>query len=410
MSWFSDLPASTQGALIVAGAALTSGLLSFLGVLGAVILRDFWAAPQLEVRREDRERERAAFSVYRSYVDPLAAASTSVFWRLHEAFYDPGRAAYLKFPEPVTEFQHYKKQSTIYRLAALFGWIQAFRRELSFFTLDDKTRVHDVEEAVRALEQALAEGRLVEAKRTKELAELWHIGIPRDPDQISEASVKMEEAVKTKHRIDELWRVAELTYEEKLGVCATAASSLVRSVEQKKEVSQETLEAEVNKAVDILAVREAWIFRDQQAAIGDVMLEQLPSSSIAGRRFDVKGYAAFDAMMNESMSSTHHVGERIQDDVNHSANRDTDQPFGQHPGRKWLELIEKMLDGVDVSRKDHSDARPHQLREVLVSTARILVSVANVKERPGSVTEATVEAAKKVLKDHKEDSPTSGNR
>jgi hypothetical protein len=121
MTWFSELPASTQGALIVAAAALTSGFLGFLGVLGAVVLRDFWAAPWLEVRRENRERKRAAFSVYRSYVDPLAAATTSVFWRLHEAFYEPGRAAYLKFPEPVTEFQRYKKESTVYRLAALFG-------------------------------------------------------------------------------------------------------------------------------------------------------------------------------------------------------------------------------------------------------------------------------------------------
>ena len=115
------LTATTQAALIAACAVLCSGVLGFLGVVVGVVLRDFWAAPRLETRRETRERRRAAFAVYTSYADPLAAAAASVFWRLNEAFYEPARAAYLKVPEPATEFHRYKLESTIYRLAALLG-------------------------------------------------------------------------------------------------------------------------------------------------------------------------------------------------------------------------------------------------------------------------------------------------
>ena len=269
--------------------------------------------------------------MYRSYVDPLAAATTSVFWRLHEAFYEPGRAAYLKLPEPVTEFQRYKKESTVYRLAALFGWIRAFRRELSFFTLDDKTRVHAVEEAVGALEHALAEGKLVEARRAKKLAELWGIALAEDPDVASDAAVRMEEAVKTCHGLDELWRVAEMAEEEKLRVCATAAGALARYAEGEKEVPQGTLEAKLPDSVGILAVREAWIFRDQQGAIGDVMLEEVSPDGTAGRRFDVKGYAAFDAILREGFEATRRVEEWPDDDADRGTVLGAQRPFGTAP-------------------------------------------------------------------------------
>lgn len=369
------------------------------------MLRDFWAAPRLEVRREDRKRERAAFSVYRSYADPLAAATTSVFWRLHEAFYDPGRAAYLKFADPVTEFQRYKKESTVYRLAALFGWIQAFRRDLSFFTLDDKTRVHAVEEAVGALEHALAEGKLVEARRAKELAELWGVALPEDPDLISEAAVEMEEAVKTRHHVDELWQVARMADGEKLRVCATAASALARSAGAKK-VPRETLEAELTDAVRILAVREAWIFRDQQGAIGDVMLEEILPGGSAGRRFDVKGYAAFHKMLYEDIEPAKNVwqGLRVR------AYRDTKADSGRalrHVDQNWFGPIEKMLDGVDLREENGTDARVVQLRKILVATARILVSIVSVDERPGSVSEITVRTAKEVLCDKEQEGKRS---
>jgi hypothetical protein len=72
----------------------------------------------------------------------------------------------------------------------------------------------------------------------------------------------------------------------------------------------------------------------------------------------------------------------------------------RYSDRNWFGPIEKMLDGVDLRREDSTDARVSQLRKTLVAAAHLLVSVASVEERPGSVSEVTLRAAKKVLRDH----------
>ena len=71
--------------------------------------------------------------------------------------------------------------------------------------------------------------------------------------------------------------------------------------------------------------------------------------------------------------------------------------------RNWFSLIEKMLDSVDLRWKEGTDARVAQLHKALIANVRILVSVANVEERPGSVSEVTVKAAEEVLRDHEQE-------
>ena len=362
----------TPGAAL--GAALIAGAFGFLGALLGVLLRDFVAAPRNELAREERQRRRAAFALYGSYADPLAAAATAVFWRLEEAFYHPGRAAYLELSEPVTEFQRYKLESTVYRLAALLGWIRAFRRELSFFSLDDRTRLYDLEREIGGLGKALAEGKREEARRAERLSTLWGVGLPGDGDRVMEASVKMEEAVKTRHGLNDLWRMRERPDDEQLAICATAAETLCRSVGEDGIASEKLREA-LPRAVDILGVREAWIFRDQQAAIGDLMLRELKGEPVAAgpgaRRFEVMGYGAFDAMLRE--------------------------PSEDAPGRRWIGLLRRMLTELNVREDDGSDARVYQLRMTLLATAKILVAVAGVPERPGSVDEETASRAREVI-------------
>lgn len=179
-------------------------------------------------------------------------------------------------------------------------------------------------------------------------------------------------------------------------------SELVRYAEIKKEIPPGTVEAKLPEAVGILAVREAWIFRDQQGAIGDVMLEEISSNGTATRRFDVKGYAAFDAILREGLETTGHAEEELDNGIDRETVSGVQPPFGSRHDRLWFELIERMLNGLDLRQEHGSDARVNQLRMTLVATARILVSVASVRERPGSVSEGTVKAAKKVIADHDE--------
>lgn len=339
-----------------------------------MFLRDFVTAPRNELARGERQRRRAAFALYGSYADPLAAAATAVFWRLEEAFYHHGRAAYLELSEPVTEFQRYKLESTVYRLAALLGWIRAFRRELSFFSLDDKTRLHDLEREIGGLGEVLAEGKREEARRAERLSILWGVGLPGDGDRVMEASVKMEEAVKTRHGLNDLWRMRKRPDDEQLAICGTAAETLCRSVGADG-IPEERLREILPRAVDILGVREAWVFRDQQAAVGDLMLKELKGEPAAAghgaRRFEVMGYGAFDAMLRE--------------------------PSEVSPGRRWIGLLRRMLTELNVREDDGSDARVYQLRMTLLATAKILVAVARVPERPGSVDAETARRAREVI-------------
>lgn len=362
----------TPGAVL--GAALIAGTFGFLGALFGVIFRDFVAVPRNELAREERQRKRAAFALFGSYADPLAAAATAVFWRLEEAFYHPGRATYLELPKPVTEFQRYKFESTVYRLAALLGWIRAFRRELSFFSLDDRTRLHRLEEEIRGFGNALAEGKREEVRRAERLGRFWGIELPEDADRVMEASVSMEEAVKTRHKLDDLWRIRERPPEEQATICCTAADALCRS-SGVPEVPLEVAAANVPGAVEILGVREAWVFREQQAAIGDVMLEEISAERSGGRvavrRFEVIGYGPFDLLLRRAEADA--------------------------PERRWVGLLERMLMGLDLRGGEEWDARIFQLHEALLATARILVAVAEVEERPGSVEEPTVKRAQEII-------------
>lgn len=82
--------------------------------------------------RERRVRRESATTVYRKYADPLAAASTALFYRLREIFDERGGGFYLQNHEHVVRYEHYKAISTLYRLAAFLGWVQGLKRELFF--------------------------------------------------------------------------------------------------------------------------------------------------------------------------------------------------------------------------------------------------------------------------------------
>ena len=358
MSWFTSLPFQVQAALI--------GVVSALAV---VLLRDVAVRYLFDRRKERAEKRKAALTVYSTYADPLASAATNLFWRLREVFYEPERAAFLSLPEPITEYQIYKRNSTTYRLAALLGWIRALRRELSFFTIDDRTRLQSVERAMYKLESALADGAHVEVQRVEGLANLWGLKLPEDAKKKSAISVEIERAVKTQHNLAELTQVRKLHNDKQTEACVTAASILYRCLDQESPIGRAILQETLPQAVETLSVREAWLYRDRQAAIGDLMLNETASDR---RRFEVKGYADFIHMMDNKKSE-----------------------------RQWLNLLNKMFQELDVFGSDDSDARVLQLKRTLIATAMLLSALARVKQRVGSVSKDTVAAAQIVLKDLK---------
>src|SRR5215216_2195219 len=96
-------------------------------------------------------------------------------------------------------------------MVVLLGWIRAFRRELSFFTVDDRTRLQDLEDAIAELESALADGQDVEILRVEGLAKLWGLKLPEDDRRKSAASVGMEVEITARFDLGELSEIREQT-------------------------------------------------------------------------------------------------------------------------------------------------------------------------------------------------------
>ena len=353
VSWFLSLPDQIQSALIGAISAL---VIVFLRALFGLIL---------DTRRERRERRKSALTVYGAYADPLAHAMDSLFWRLREIFHEPDRAVYLKLPETKTEYQIYKKNSTVYRMAASLGWIRAFRRELSLFTVDDRNRLQSPEDAIAGFEGALADGQGVEKRRVEGLWKLWKLEVPEDDKAKLAISVKVEREIIERFDLAELSRIREQSEDRQREICTLAAEVLCKECEHKS-ISQDMVRETYSEAVELLGVREAWLYRDWQAAIGDLMLCESTSGK---RRFEVKGYADFCRMREEGA-----------------------------PEREWIELLERIFHNVDISNTNGVDARVQQLRTMLDKSARLLIALSEVKERPENVSKKTLEAAEEIVR------------
>jgi hypothetical protein len=107
----------------------------------------------------------------RTYADPLYEAARSLSFRLDEIVQvrNPG---YLLSSTPATAFIDYKRLSTSYRLAALLGWIRAFRRERSYLDAQGHAEGEETQVAISRIEAALADGQHVEDARLRDLLAL----------------------------------------------------------------------------------------------------------------------------------------------------------------------------------------------------------------------------------------------
>ncbi|MGB8501584.1 hypothetical protein, partial [Mycobacterium sp.] len=171
-----------QAAVVVALVTLSVAL------LGEMFLR----------LRERRVRRESATTVYRKYADPLAAASTALFYRLREIFDERGEGFYLQNHEHVVRYEHYKAISTLYRLAAFLGWVQGLKRELFFVPRTRPRRDAGLERELRRLESALADGDWVEEVRLESLLRLSSVTAPTSKPTLAKLATKLDFRVDVK--------------------------------------------------------------------------------------------------------------------------------------------------------------------------------------------------------------------
>lgn len=316
---------------------LSALLGTLLGLVSAVVTS--FIIPYVQKRMEKVEQKRG---IYEKYAQPLAADAVNLLWRLDEILFTQ-RGQYLSEDAPSTPFNQYKRISTCYRIAAILGWIRAIRLEQSYLFYGDQAAVEDLRDAVIDFESALADSPRVEARVLNELARLWGIELPEDADRLAGATAQFVADVQHFFSIYALTRyqdLAALDDQRGLEVARQVAGSITGALVQRP-VSDQELTATCRTALTIIGVRQAWIYRDWQQAIGDMMIREIGG---ALRRFDIIGYGAFETL-----------------------DRQGDNP--------WVARLRDVVIGIDVARPKPEDLRLEQLSNVARATASLVCSI-----------------------------------
>lgn len=292
-----------------------------------------------------KNKAEARLEVYRLYADPLAQFATSLLWRFSEIFDQPGRGTFLTAKPPRTDFEDYKFTSTKYRLASLLGWIRALRRELSFLRLEKSEINKAFEEAISVFESALADGPHVEKERLDAILDLWKIkgssaGIK------TEASVSLEHILKRKLKESEVSVASDLSDEKQLELVEASAELLCEKFNWQA-ISEDVIKETKAQTIRFLSVKESWIYRDWQSALGDIMIE---SVDFADRHYGVIGYSQFEKMLFE----------------------------GSENEKRWLERLGNVFNDLDVTIQHQFDARLRQLRNTYLATSKLLAHISKV--------------------------------
>jgi hypothetical protein len=307
-------------------------LTGFVGVALGIVIKDVAVPLVTWLNRTASERKT---SVER-YAQPFASATESLYWRLDEILVTQ-RNSYLKKKHRLRPFQSYKFESTIYRCAALLAWMWAIKKEHSLLLERNSDSADAIFRLIEEIVTAFADGIHVETWTVEQLCDLWEIDRPprlaaakagSDIEDLIDAAVA---------EAGERRKLSTLGMQEQYGLLISVAHRLQQALPTQSEATIGIGEP-WSKALEILEVRQAWVFRDWQNAIGELMTKRLEPS--AGRLFDVVGFVAFQHLLESE-------------------------------GR-WLRPLERVFAEFDPSA-DVVDFRKGQLRNVHLAVAKTLV-------------------------------------
>lgn len=343
--------AGASGAWLWLSPQVVAALIALGGVILGMIARDIFMAAFLARQKrmaEIADRREAAGKVHRDlvrlYADPLKEAVTSLRFRLVEMV-EEQQAPYLLADAPKTQFFEYKRISTLYRIGVVLGWIRAIRRERSY--LDPEQAASSVEmKAIGELEQALADGNHVELQRLDELSELW--GVTTIDDSLKRRIANLiDGSHATFLAAKSALSFRDLAAAEQAEL-ATQCADIIRR-EAQVEIDDDHILASVEKTADTFGIKESYLYRDWQAAIGDLMLQE---DKVGARHFSVIGFGQFEEMAITAKKKKRPAAMR------------------------WLDRLERLIHDLDMTRDDTFDARRAQLRRLLACCEILETSLA----------------------------------
>jgi hypothetical protein len=357
----------------VTAPAIVAAVITAVFTVAGILFKDL-LLKRLEEGRSDRK---AKIAIYERYSNPLVTSAISLLHRLHEILFKEHRPIYLhKGPRLAPgadlhrSYLYYKRLSTAYRIAAVLGWIRACRREFSYLRVAEPVKAQDVDKAIESFEKALADGGWVEQERVVRLCELWQLGSAsslKTGEGLELLGVKINnllwDILDESHLMKE--NASALSDEMKQDLCRKTADCIA-SFLGADAVIEASMRRTWRDAFCIITMREAWIYRDWQSAIGDLMTR---ISELDARSFEVIGYGEFEQFASSEKG----------------------------PQRSALDRLLAVFDGLDLSIQDRFDCRPRQLRAVAEATARLVLAIHRTQGKSSIVPTVAVSLAGKML-------------
>lgn len=353
--WFTGLQPAVQAAVITATVGLVAAVVTGVGTATNVLLKTW-----LDRRAENAQLERAQRDAYRQYAEPLTAAATALYWRLREVFETPGGGFFLQVGGGMTRFEDYKVSSTRYRVAALFGWFAALRRELLRSATHPDPSVSPMRKAISHVESAFADGTEIEAKRARALAASW--GLELDESAVEVVGRRVDSALKRALHAAGVGSARDLSTEQ-AGALHSRINELVSSAIGAEALPQGRIDATRDSTNDALCAHEAWLYRDWQHALGDLMLAGGDS------RPSVRDFLSFCDL--------------------HDA--------GSPSERALISRIDDVIVGLDVEGDPLEDARIDQLHAVFLALAELIRAFHTSEPRRSQAAAGTLDAIEKTL-------------
>jgi len=247
--------------------------------------------------------------------------------------------------------------------------IRACRREFSYLKVAESEAHGPIQEAINSFERALADGPAVAIERLVKLCSIWGLEQAISDEICQYLAVDLEIAIDEFFQYLNVDEVSLLSDCQKLQLVSRAAKVITSSLKL-QDIPQDVIEQSWARAIQIVDFKEAWIYRDWQSAIGDLMLLKIDG---AERRFEVVGFSEFESMCTD--------GTDVQ--------------------KKWIIRLSAVLDGIDLSWKDPYDHRPSQLGAVLHATACLALALSpcvderNISEQSRSLASRIAGGTKK---------------
>lgn len=328
-------------------ATIIAASIGLAGVIVGLVGRDVIMA--LLLARQKREQELADRSaakndanreLTRIYADPLLEATRSLRFRLREII-ESGQTRYLLASAPRIPYLEYKRISTLYRVAALLGWIRAFRRERSYLVPNAAGSAEKTANPIDQIESALADGQHVEEQRLNELFKLWSVSENVMTDPKARARLASEIDAIRQNFLDRagILSATSLDHAEQTGLVHECAKLI--SLRCNVDIPSALVDAHADAARIYLGIKEAYIYRDWQAAIGDFMIVEARGGN---RRFDVIGFGEFESRYLQA--------------------RGESAPVRDDRERRWFNRLEAIFLDLDMGKTGLFDARRQQVNNL----------------------------------------------